>query len=77
MTPASDGAVTTSSTELAISINRLRTATEALDPISDSISVVSVLIRDSTSPVRVVAKNSGSIAMTRAYTSRLRSVTTR
>ncbi len=46
-------------------------------PDSDWISVVSVVSRESTSPVLVTSKNAGSMRMTRAYTALRRSATTR
>ena len=46
-------------------------------PDSDWISVVSVVRRDSTSPVLVTSKNAGSMRITRWYTALRRSATTR
>ena len=51
--PASLGAVQTISAIPPSRIRTLRSATETEDPITDSSSVVSVVMRDSTSPVRM------------------------
>ena len=47
-------------------ISTLRSATEIDEPMTDRISVVSVVRRDRTSPVMMRSKNAGLIEMTRA-----------
>ena len=60
-----------------IRISTLRNATLTLDPITDRISVVSVVSRDSTSPVRIRSKNAGLIPSIRSNSALRMSATTR
>jgi hypothetical protein len=71
------GLVTASIISPPISSRALRMATEAWEPITTCSRVVSVVIRDSTSPVRVVSKKAGSRRSTWAKTRLRRSATTR
>ena len=59
--PISRGLVMASITTDAVSWMMLRRAMEMPEPAIDWISVVSVVIRDSTSPVCVTSKNVGSM----------------
>ena len=64
--PASDGLVAISNTSAPISWMNERSVIDRFTPAIDCTSVVSVVSRDSTSPVRVTSKNVGSMRMTRA-----------
>ena len=64
--PASDGLVAISSTSAPTSWIAERSVIDRFTPAIDCTSVVSVVSRDSTSPVRVTSKNVGSMRMTRA-----------
>ena len=55
----------------------LRSAIDMLVPTTAWISVVSVVSRESTSPVRVISKNDGLIPITCLYTALRMSATTR
>jgi hypothetical protein len=59
MKPVRRGLVTTSSTRPPTSSSRLRRAWVTLAPITVWITVVSVVIRETTSPVRVTSKKPG------------------
>ena len=63
--PASDGLVATSSASAPSSWMVERSVIDRFTPAIDCTSVVSVVSRDSTSPVRVTSKNVGSMRMTR------------
>ncbi len=58
-------------------ISMLRKATDTDEPISDRISVVSVVMRLSTSPVRRRSKKAGLMPITRSNRARRMSATTR
>ena len=55
----------------------LRSASDRVEPITDWISVVSVVIRDRISPVMIRSKNAGDRRITRAKTALRISATTR
>ncbi|MEJ1967347.1 MAG: hypothetical protein WDN03_01730 [Rhizomicrobium sp.] len=69
--------VTNISTSPPANITMLRAATEAEEPTTVWISVVSAVSRDSTSPVRVTSKKDGVRPMTWANTALRRSAITR
>ena len=58
-------------------LTRLRIASDADDPITVWIRVVSAVMRDSTSPVRVTSKNCGDRPSTLSNTALRMSATTR
>jgi hypothetical protein len=62
------GLVSTSMTSAPAAISALRRPMLKEEPITVCTSVVSVVRRDSTSPVRVVSKKPGAWRITRAYT---------
>ena len=62
--PASLGAVTTMKISPPTNVIEVRSAIEIDEPTTDWISVVSVVSRDSTSPVIIRSKNPGLMPMT-------------
>ena len=74
---ASFGLVTNIRMNAPVSITRLRSATETVEPTTVWISVVSAVRRDSTSPVRVTSKKAGVRPSTLANTALRISATTR
>ena len=77
ITPISLALVTAISTSAPTTFSAERSVIEMFTPAIDCTSVVSVVRRDSTSPVRVTSKNVRSIASTRSYTLARMSATTR
>ena len=75
--PVNLGLVTSNSTSPPIRRRTLRSAWDRLALITAWITAVSLVSRDSTSPVRVTSKNPGDSVITRSYTAVRRSVTTR
>ncbi|OIQ74667.1 hypothetical protein GALL_436780 [mine drainage metagenome] len=75
--PVSLAEVSIISTRPPSNINKLRSATDTEDPITDKISVVSVVNRLSTSPVRIFSKNAGLMPITRSNSALRMSATTR
>ena len=75
--PVSFGLVSASMTRAPARLRVERSAIDSEEPAIDCTSVVSVVRRDSTSPVRVTSKNVGSIRITRPYTALRTSATMR
>ena len=77
MMPVSWALVIASKTSESTRLKLDRRMMDRFTPEMDCTSVVSVVRRDSTSPTRVVSKNSGSMCTTRRYTAARRSAITR
>ena len=75
--PVRRALVTASIARLPTSEMAERSVIDRFTPAMDCTSVVSAVSRESTSPMRVISKNAGSMRMTRAYTASRRSATTR